>query len=245
MSSTLPALFGLIVGAVAASVVLTMRLRRVQQRLDAVVQQLRATDAVEAELQALQAALQEVGERHLPQGQRPTGTVETIRALDRACDGWGQELKHLHKRLVTTLHALTRSKETQAQLRERVVQLDQMLVRTPDYDLRAQFAVQAKERDLLRQRIVQLNHLLAAGDGDAATRMLALTRQNESLRGELRSARRLIRSLERHAKVLEREEAEGKGVAMDRLMEKDLPPGAFDSLGDTPMEDPVDSVPGR
>lgn len=237
MTLALTALAAFLAGLVLAASMGILKARKLGRRLDAVHQQLRAFDGIEEELRILRESIRTVGEHHVA-NRRTETPMETLRAIDEVCTTWNQELKHLHKRLVSNLHALNRARQQQKELQNRVVQLDQMIVRTPDYDLRAQFAVLTKERDQLRVRLMQVNHLLTQGDGDATTRLLALSRQNESLRGELRSARKTIRSLERHAQVLEREEAEGKGVSVAKLLDADVPPGAFESL-DTPMDDPV------
>ena len=216
-----------------------MRFRRQRQQTIRALHELRAVQGLETELQVMRDTVAAMGIRHLPPGRRPDATAGTLQALDNTCNAWSRELKQLHKRLVTNLHALHRAREGQRQLRERIAQLNQMLTETPEYDLRAQFAVISKERDILTQRVHQLSQLLSQGDGDVTARMLALSRQNESLRSELRSARRMIRTLERHIHVLDRQEAGKKGVSMDRLFKYDLPPGAYESLSDTPMEDPV------
>lgn len=230
----------LLAGALVASIAWYVVYRRARSRIGALGRQLHAARVAEDELHTIQSSVQSLGHRHLPPGQRPDRPSDTLRALDRACASWSKELKHLHKRLVGTLHSLHRAREGQKQLRERVAQLDQMLLQTPEYDIRAQFTVIAKERDVLRERVQQLNQLLSVSENttEDADNMVALTRQNESLRGELRSARRLIRSLERHISVLEREDATKKGFSVDRLLKTDLPAGAFESLSDVPLDDP-------
>jgi len=242
MSPSLLLLIGLLLGAGPAGVYGYVLVARVKRRLQATQQQLRAADDIEEELRLLRESVLAVGEHHIPAERRAETPMDALHIMDELCATWNQELKHLHKRLITSLHGLNRAKEQQKELQNRVVQLDQMLVRTPDYDLRAQFAVVTKERDLLRQRLLQVNHLLTQGeDGGDGSRLVALARQNESLRGELRSARKLIKSLERHVQILEREESEKKGVAVANLLKSDVPAGAFESI-DTSQDEPGDSA---
>ncbi len=231
-------------GVLLATIFWFPRLRRQKTACAELRRRLRSAKSCEVELKHVQEGILRLGIRHLPPARRAKNAREGIRALDDAYTAWSQELKHLHKRLVSSLHAQHREQRTAKKLRERVGQLELLLMDDSSADLRAQVASLTRERDRLRQRTFELTQVLSNGDVNTANRMLALARQNESLKSELRGARRLTRALERHIHVLEREGAENTGVNIHRLLEYDLPPGSFESYSGRPLEDPEEFVTG-
>ncbi len=176
--------------------------------------------------------------RHLPMGRRPELAREALPALDRAMQEWQAELKDLHKRLVVNLHVIAQLRKSEEQLSGRVLELEQMLMESSEYELRARFRAVSSERDYFRNKLIELQQTLAPGQEETIQQLTTLARHNEVLRGELRQSRRLLQVMERQIRMLQREGLEGAGIAFQGLLDRDLPPGAFESLSDVPMDDP-------
>ena len=176
--------------------------------------------------------------RHLPLGRRPELVREAIPAMDRAMQEWQAELKRLHRRLVVNLHVINQLRKSEEQLSARVLELEQMLMESSEYELRARFRAVTSERDFFRNQLIELRQMLAPGPGDMATQLTTMARHNEALRTELRQARRLTQVMQRQIRLLQREGIEAAGIALQGLLQHDLPPGAFESLTDLPMDDP-------
>jgi hypothetical protein len=176
--------------------------------------------------------------RHLPQGRRPELAREALPALDRAIQEWQAELKEIHRRLVVNLHVVAQLRKSEQHLSGRVVELEQMLMESSEYELRARFRAVSSERDFFRNQLIELRQALAPGHQETIQQIATLNKHNEVLRGELRQSRRLLQVMERQIRMLQREGMEGAGIAYQGLLERDLPPGAFESLNDVPLEDP-------
>jgi len=225
-------------GMVFVSVVWWLLVRRLKGNVKLLASRLRAAEEVETAFGALREAVLGLGIRHLPPGKRPKSAEDGLRVMDETWQSKAQEMKHLHKRLVVNLHAINQLRKNEKRLRERVVQLEQMLMESPEYDLRAQFSAISRERDVFRKKVVEYRQLLAGDDEQVASSMVSLSRRNDALRAELRSSRRLIRMMERQVRTMQKEGLERAGFGVNGLMNHDLPPGAFDSLSDVPMDDP-------
>jgi multidrug efflux pump subunit AcrA (membrane-fusion protein) len=176
--------------------------------------------------------------RHLPLGRRPELVREAVQAVDRAMQEWQAELKQLHRRLVVNLHVINQLRKSEEQLSARVVELEQMLMDSSEYELRARFRAVTSERDYFRNQLLELRQMLAPGPNDMAEQLTTMGRHNEVLRQEVRQARRLVQVMQRQIRLLQREGMENAGIALQGLLQHDLPPGAFESLTDVPMDDP-------
>ncbi len=175
---------------------------------------------------------------HLPLGRRPELVREALPALDRAMVECQGELKQLHRRLVVNLHVINQLRKSEEQLSARVLELEQILMESSEYELRARFRAVASERDYFRNQLVELQQLVSPEQSGVPEQMVTLNRQNEVLRSELKQARRLIHVMQRQIRLLERQSLEGAGLAMKGLQQQDLPPGAFESLSDVTLDDP-------
>lgn len=190
----------------------------------------------EHEMQAVE--LVNLAHRHLPLGKRPELAREAVPAVDRAMQEWQAEHKQLHRRLVVNLHVINQLRRSEEQLSSRVVELEQMLMDSSEYELRARFQAVTSERDYFRNQLLELRQMLAPGPNDMVQQLTTMGRHNEVLRQELRQARRLVQVMQRQNRLLQREGMESAGIALQGLLQHDLPPGAFESLTDVPMDDP-------
>lgn len=184
------------------------------------------------------ADLVSLAQRTLPLGRRPEIAREAIPALESALRDYSKELKQLHRRLVVNLHVINQLRKSEETLSARVLELEQMLIDSSEYELRARFRAVTSERDYFRNQLIELQQLLAPGQHEIASQLTTLNKHNEVLRSELKQARRLIQIMQRQIRMLQREGLEGAGIAVRGLMQHDLPPGAFESLTDVPMDDP-------
>jgi hypothetical protein len=190
----------------------------------------------EHELQAIE--LLSLAHRHLPLGRRPELAREAVPAVDRAMQEWQAELKQLHRRLVVNLHVINQLRKSEEQLSTRVVELEQMLMDSSEYELRARFRAVTSERDYFRNQLLELRQMVAPGQNDMVQQLTTMGRHNDVLRQELRQARRLVQVMQRQIRLLQREGMENAGIALQGLLQHDLPPGAFESLNDVPLNDP-------
>ncbi len=209
---------------------------RVRERMLASQLAMARRELEEYELWAIEAL--SMAHRHLPLGRRPEIVREALPAMDRAMQEWQSELKELHRRLVVNLHVINQLRKSEEQLSGRVIELEQMLMESSEYELRARFRAVTSERDYFRNQLIELQQLVAPDKGTLATDLSTMGRHNEVLRQELKQARRLIQVMQRQVRLLHREGMEGAGIAVRGLMQHDLEPGAFESLSDLPTDDP-------
>ncbi len=184
------------------------------------------------------AQLVAIAQRSLPPGRRPEIAREALPALDNALLDYAKELKQLHRRLVVNLHVINQLRKSEDQLSSRVIELEQMLIESPEYELRARFRALTSERDYFRNKLIELQQQVSPGQRDLASQFTTLVKHNEVLRAELKQARRLIQIMQRQIRMLQREGMESAGIAVRGLLQHDLPPGAFESLSDVPIDDP-------
>ncbi len=151
---------------------------------------------------------------------------------------WQAELKETHRRLVVNLHVINQLRKSEEQLSSRVIELEQILMDSSEYELRARFRAVTSERDYFRNQLIELQQMLAPGQSEMVGQLTTLNRHNEALRNELKQSRRLVQVMERQIRLLQREGMESAGIAVQGLLQRDLPDGAFDSLSDVPLEDP-------
>ncbi|MFH1469094.1 MAG: hypothetical protein ABIO70_32200 [Pseudomonadota bacterium] len=238
MTYTLEALLAVVAGMVLISAVWLVLLQRARGHARFLTDQLRMVHGQVEDLERQAAALLSLAQRALPPGKRPELAREAVPALDTALQEWSRDIKELHRRLVVNLHVIAQLRKSEEQLNARVLELEELLVEAPEYVLRARFQAASAERDYYRRKLLELQQALPEEGDDIGQRLADLTRQNEMLRAEIRQARRLAQVMQRQIAMLQREDAERAGIAMRGLLQRDLEPGAFDSISDLPLEDP-------
>ena len=230
----LSALFGVMV--ISAVWVALIQRYRGQVRLLVVQLDMARRELDEHEMRSVE--LLSLAHRHLPLGRRPELAREALPELDRAMQDSQAELKQLHRRLVVNLHVINQLRKSEEQLSARVIELEQILMESSEYELRARFRAVSSERDYFRNQLIELQQMVAPGENAMVTQLTTLNKHNEALRVELRQNRRLVMVMERQIRLLQREGMESAGIALTGLMQHDLPPGAFESLSDVPLDDP-------
>lgn len=238
MIYALETLLAALAGMVLVSVVWLVLLARHRDRARFYAGRLRDAQAHVDDLEHLASAVLSLAQRALPPGRRPELPREAVPAMDLALQEWARDLKELHRRLVVNLHVIAQLRKSEEQLSSRVLELEELLMESPEYEIRARFRSLTAERDYFRGRLVEIQQALGEGGEELAARLCELDRQNAELRHELRQGRRLALVMQRQIALLQREDAERAGIALRGLMLHDVEPGAFESLTDLPFEDP-------
>jgi len=225
-------------GMVLVSCLWWVLLLRQRRALRALAAQLRTAAGHLEDYEKMERTLLAMAGRHLPVGRRPELARETVSALDHELHERTIEVQRVHKRLVVNLHLVNQARKGEQQLQARVQELEAMLMDSSEYELRARFRSVTSERDYFRRKVIEFKTLLSPGPHEPGESVLSLAQHNEVLRAELKQARRLIQVMQRQVRLLQREGIEGAGIAVAGLLQRDLPPGAFESLTDEPVDDP-------
>ena len=240
MEHLLDLLLSALVGVLVISVIWLTLVQRHRAQARMLMAQLGIVRRELEEHELRSVELLSLAHRHLPLGRRPELAREALPELDRAMQEWQAELKQLHRRLVVNLHVINQLRKSEEQLSSRVLELEQILMESSEYELRARFRAVSSERDYFRNQLIELQQVLAPGQTESVNQLTTLARHNEALRTELKQGRRLVQLMQRQIRLLQREGMEGAGIALQGLLQHDLPPGAFDSLSDVPLHKPED-----
>lgn len=224
MASLLPSIMLLLSVLVATGVSLfwvRARARRSWEALDRGVVKARQA---ETRLEELTEAVQALAERHVEVERLPRSPREMLIVLDHLLCDRIEENQRLHRRLLDFIRSGNALSRENSSLRERA---STMHSSGGDADLRSAYALSSRERDQLQFRVHELEHLLGVVGGDEASKVLAVHRQNESLRGELRSAQRLIRALESQLRSIEEERVAIESFACESEPAEETPRASY------------------
>ena len=238
MEPLLDLLLSALVGVMVISVIWLALLQRHRARASMLAAQLGIVRRELEEHELRSVELLSLAHRHLPLGRRPELAREALPEIDRFLQDGQAELKQLHRRLVVNLHVINQLRKSEEHLSARVIELEQILMESSEYELRARFKAVSSERDYFRNQLIELQQLLAPGQNEAVEQFTAMARHNEALRADLKQSRRLVQLMQRQIRMLQREGMESAGIALQGLLQHDLPPGAFESLSDVPLGDP-------